>query len=1611
MLALVLLCAAMSSTATASGWTPIGTAQVSQWTVDALFQRFFYSEWTAAANATAASTLSSWSTNFGVSFSESCGHNDWGAAVELAGQTTLQSTQLALDKPKVAVLPNAAIGLSGAGRGVVTGVANAWFIEGVCFGTDCMCELMPVWTLCNASTVTMAFTVEYALEVSIAPDEDGFLPLRTVRRYADVAVQYTSDCYSDQAGATLPEFALKFNETFSSATRTNFTVLAGELQVAIEASLDAFVIDSVRPAMERYFPSRVSGPVGLESRYRVDGASTVSRSTPSYVDDEASLTWNISAAFEATGVDGVRRDFHPTPVQVDAADLNATLIATRLTISPQFVQAAAWYAATRAALTQAVNNTILDATIDSSMLLRTPKTKLLEALAQAPVISPDVVDVENALLGYLPYANGGDVLHSLLWSVATGQANMTCREGAMVLVQASLRNVMVRADVAWQIDPSNTVFVGTSSSLEPQAVPSLFIWSANFDGFTTAKFDIERPTGGFPKVTLVSMMEKALTEALPQINVAFRKHRLPLPPAAALLLNPGSSVSQQPNATIEQGRFGFHLNLLLPRPGSPLPPPPPRSLPHEVAAYVTTDSRTSCGARPAGPWSMKQNVERISTMCAPLSMSPNGTMWFGQITQYDAASSRPVSAAMLCDPGCYSCNTPAMAFTLNADGSLTACAFSTALQGTLTVTVAPLETENPACIPAAMRGAVSQAAFAITNTGCGVAPGAAVAYNFFSVPDGDATACLTLPATSAVGVVDSSGTFTYPCEWCPTAAYQMLTACPSNATVPLPMTSVCISDNWWLGRLDQVPACSFLRFALPTRGRRFDVAVWVPVILCCIALLAAAVALGRWWRRRNNTHAEATSLLVPDNHHSAADVGTRDGLNASNVLPAAGTPEPGPCQLWAGGRFATASLACVSGLMLSGSAVFFAAPPFSGFTTAQAHQSGLPGAMNFDMLHENLLAWTTTVAVCLAVGSGSCAAGVAGVFALRKRGSGKHAVTFVFLGAAALAVILQFGVFSPALRMDARGMVTLALNASVNSLLSNHEIDKVASEVASVAATLTLLPQILYLACAFISALPCALGSGAAIRLLIAERRAVAELANGVTQADGTCWPPGTEVRTSAVPPAWRMVTSLACTTLFCTSMVLSFIGFQATREVAYLVLGVLRAAVGLIPLRSTSLLVDAAEDETNVSARKSGLRGAALLLSLDCALTVAMAAVSTTLASGASVTIHFAALGGQMTLFAYMDLETPQDAWELDETETPALVVKVTTLARRVEKWSQPWWRLPCLVIAVIFIILTFAAHVEGAKNDSLRSNLISYLEESGIQFPPNISSVHLFVDPGIEAYESATRADLVPMAFGLATALVALGAALAAGVVKRETHRVTALRVSRASSITSYFLLLVTAVYFTIPDFVVASRLGDIVPDCAPEFFRQGELLVHTLARVFFSSVVFGRLMPLLVTFPPAVVRVQCFIADRFGMQDHVVPMFIASVVSGIAIQLPLLMLALAAHEASVVGLAAAIPAILFCCVPVFRREAWRNRTLRHVWLIAALILWWLVYFGGWILLIWRAIVADEQVWAVAKRLFESKSLWFEMVSNFFLATVAFCDVCLSYRAGKRSTADDSE
>jgi hypothetical protein len=185
----------------------------------------------------------------------------------------------------------------------------------------------------------------------------------------------------------------------------------------------------------------------------------------------------------------------------------------------------------------------------------------------------------------------------------------------------------------------------------------------------------------------------------------------------------------------------------------------------------------------------------------------------------------------------------------------------------------------------------------------------------------------------------------------------------------------------------------------------------------------------------------------------------------------------------------------------------------------------------------------------------------------------------------------------------------------------------------------------------------------------------------------------------------------------------------------------------------------------------------------------------------------------------------------------------------------------------------------------------------------------------------------------------------------------------------------------------------------------------LVHTLARVFFSSVVFGRLMPLLVTFPPAVVRVQCFIADRFGIQDHVVPMFIASVVSGIAIQLPLLMLALAAHEASVVGLAAAIPAILFCCVPVFRREAWRNRTLRHVWLIAALILWWLVYFGGWILLIWRAIVADEQVWAVAKRLFESKSLWFEMVSNFFLATVAFCDVCLSYRAGKRSTADDSE
>jgi hypothetical protein len=63
--------------------------------------------------------------------------------------------------------------------------------------------------------------------------------------------------------------------------------------------------------------------------------------------------------------------------------------------------------------------------------------------------------------------------------------------------------------------------------------------------------------------------------------------------------------------------------------------------------------------------------------------------------------------------------------------------------------------------------------------------------------------------------------------------------------------------------------------------------------------------------------------------------------------------------------------------------------------------------------------------------------------------------------------------------------------------------------------------------------------------------------------------------------------------------------------------------------------------------------------------------------------------------------------------------------------------------------------------------------------------------------------------------------------------------------------------------------------------------------------------------------------------------------------------------------------------------------------LWLVASLGVWWVVYFGGWIMIVWQAIEADHRLWGVARRLFTSPSLWYEIFANFFLATVAFCDV----------------
>ena len=641
-------------------------------------------------------TYGDWHRQFSVHAYEPCKPEDFQTPVKRSGTTTAPRGSRQYTRPHVAILPNNQLGMYGRVAGGAWTVADAWFIEGFCFGSECECDGLPVWRLCRGARVGVSYEVEYALVVSLDPDPvTGALPAPTVSVAVDVPFVFTNECAADAPNATLPFFADKFNASFMTNLHQNFTSLIPRLRDATAATVHAFAATVVRPAAAAYFPASTLAATGLRAVYRVDGAASASVADVAVgvPDDAARVTWNVSAGFSAVADTGETLHFAPNRsvfaadgalFAADVSTFDTERLATQVVLSSAFVQVSMWFAAAKAALNRLVTNTVLDATVRLHFVLTTPATRLWHGAAtviDTPASLEDR-DVGPFVESLVPRSElTGAREHTVFTTVRLGRAHGTCGPNAsdatsLRLLDASIRNVTTRSDVLLQADAardapgSSSVFApggegGAAAAVTPTTV-SLYVWTQDFNGFADSECGVAYPTGGIPKVTLRTAMHKGLNETLPRMNAAYRSHRVPLPPAALLLLAPAGEASpfRVPNATLTlvnvsppaagAGRNGTATNgsngtadnetvadfvavqgrvtLFTPRPSAPVPPPPPRFPDYSVRLALTVDSRRGCGAGVTAP----------PTTVAPLHPDGNATAVPGY-----AAMSRHAAAVVL----------------------------------------------------------------------------------------------------------------------------------------------------------------------------------------------------------------------------------------------------------------------------------------------------------------------------------------------------------------------------------------------------------------------------------------------------------------------------------------------------------------------------------------------------------------------------------------------------------------------------------------------------------------------------------------------------------------------------------------------------------------------------------------------------------------------------------------------------------------------------------------------------------------------------------------------------------------------------------------------------
>jgi len=325
-------------------------------------------------------------------------------------------------------------------------------------------------------------------------------------------------------------------------------------------------------------------------------------------------------------------------------------------------------------------------------------------------------------------------------------------------------------------------------------------------------------------------------------------------------------------------------------------------------------------------------------------------------------------------------------------------------------------------------------------------------------------------------------------------------------------------------------------------------------------------------------------------------------------------------------------------------------------------------------------------------------------------------------------------------------------------------------------------------------------------------------------------------------------------------------------------------------------------------------------------------------------------------------------------------------------------WRRLLLIICSALFIYITVNMYNQVHNGEeALRNSLETFILDLNFTLAQGNNSATEIFDPTIHAYYAATVNEF--MAMLVSASLVVSGTLV--DLFLWSSPRMLLLSVGLC--VLGFFGASCSVLTLTIPDYVRVSGVANVLPTCAPKFNASLLWATKTLVQLGVSILLQIKILPILVVFPPNLVRVLAL--DSCGTIDHPINkgrlIFVTCVATIVVVSFPLAIVHHAAEDKIVTYLIAVLMITPLVIGVMSLSGKVSTSLLCMVWLTS--------YYFYWIGIITRLVMVNSDIWPLIRNFILNGQFISSIFLEVILSTVVLTDLMIHTTQQRRVVARD--